>query len=81
MVDKSLSFGMQNYFFVTQDEADITYDYVGYQNKKGATLLGRYKKDGTEGLYYVGVGTFATIWAARATLTYVLPSALVDPTV
>jgi hypothetical protein len=54
---------------------------VGYQNKKGATLLGRYKKDGTEGLYYVGVGTFATIWAARATLTYVLPSALVDPTV
>jgi hypothetical protein len=81
MIDKSLSFGIQNYFFVTQDETDLVYDYVGYQDKKGSTLLGRYKKDGTEGLYYVATGTFAGIWAGRVGYTYVLPAALIEPTV
>jgi hypothetical protein len=81
MIDKSLSFGLQNYFFVTQDETDLTYIYVGYQDKKGSTLIGRYKKDDTEALYYSASGVFATIWAAKATKTYVLPSALVEPTV
>ena len=81
MVDKSLSFGLQNYFFVTQDETDVTYVYVAYQDKKGAVLIGRYKKDDTEALYYSTVGVFAVIWAAKATYTYVLPSALVIPTV
>ena len=81
MIDKSLSFGMQNYFFVAQDETGLVYDYVAYQDKKGSTLIGRYKKDSTEGLYYVAVGAYAGIWAARVGYTYVLPSALVDPSV
>jgi hypothetical protein len=81
MIDKSLSFGTQNYFFCTQDETDITYVYVGYQDKKGATLIGRYKKDDTEALYYSAAGVFAVIWAARATFTYVLPSALIEPAI
>jgi hypothetical protein len=79
MIDKSLSFGLQNYFFVTQDETDLTYIYVGYQDKKGGALIGRYKKDDTEALYYSATGVFAVIWAARATHTYVLPTALVQP--
>ena len=79
LVDKSLSFGLQNFFFVAQDITDPVYDYVGYQDKKGSALLARYKKDDTEGLYYIAIGTFAVIWAARAGYTYVLPSALKDP--
>ena len=81
MVDKSLSFGLQNYFFVTQDTTDLVYDYVGYQDKKGSTLIGRFKKDDTEALYYSAAGVFAVIWAAKATFTYILPSALIEPTV
>ena len=81
MIDKSLSFGIQNYFFVTQDETDLVYVYVGYQNKKGSTLLGRYKKDDTEGLYYIAVGAFAGIWAGRAGYSYALPSLLVEPAI
>jgi hypothetical protein len=81
MVDKSISFGNQNFFFVKQDTVDVTYDYVASMTRKGAILIGRFTKDETEGLYYLGVGTFATIWAARGTLSYVLPSALVDPKV
>lgn len=81
MIDKSLSFGLQNFFFVKQDDTDPVYVYAAYQDKKGATLIGRYKKDDTEGLYYSAAGAFAGIWAAKATYTYVLPSALVDPAV
>jgi len=83
MVDKSLSFGLQNFFFVTQDETDVTYVYVGYQDRKGSTLIGRYKKDDTEALYYVTAGVFADIWALRADVgtTYVLPSELIDPSI
>jgi hypothetical protein len=79
MIDKSLSFGMQNFFFVKQDDTGLVYTYVFYQDKKGATLIGRYKKDDSEGLYYIAVGDLATIFASRATYTYVLPGALVDP--
>jgi hypothetical protein len=79
MIDKSLSFGLQNYFFVTQDTTDVTYDYVGYQDKKGGALIGRYKKDDTEALYYSASGAFAGIWAGRAGYAYVLPSVLVQP--
>jgi hypothetical protein len=81
IIDKGLHFGLQNYFFVTQDETDPTYVYAAYQDRKGAVLIGRYRKDDTEGLYYSAAGTFAVIWAARATFTYVLPSALLDPIV
>ena len=81
MIDKSLNFGVQNFFFCTQDTTDLVYDYIAYQDKKGSTLIGRYKKDDTEALYYCAVGTFAVIWAAKATFTYVLPSVLIEPTV
>jgi hypothetical protein len=81
MVDKSLSFGLQNFFFVTQDDTGLVYCYCAYQDKKGSTLIGRYKKDDTEALYYCAAGTFAVIWAGRAGYTYVLPSALIEPTV
>jgi hypothetical protein len=81
IIDKGLHFGLQNYFFVTQDETDPTYVYVAYMNRKGSTLIGRFKKDDTEGLYYVTVGTFAVIWAGRAGYVYVLPSLLTDPIV
>ena len=81
MVDKSLSFGTQNFFFVAQDETGLVYTYVAYQDKKGSTLIGRYKKDDTEALYYSAAGVFAVIWAAKATYTYVLPSALIEPMV
>jgi len=79
MIDKSLSFGIQNYFFVAQDETDITYVYVAYMDKKGGILIGRFKKDDTEALYYSAVGAFAGIWAGRAGYTYVLPTNLVEP--
>jgi len=78
-VDKSISFGNQNFFFVKQDTTDGTYDYVASMTRKGAILVGRFKKDDTEGLYWLGVGVFATIWAAKNTLTYVLPNLLKDP--
>jgi hypothetical protein len=82
MIDKSISFGNQNFFFVKQDiTTDVTYDYVASQTRKGAILIGRFRKDETEGLYYLGVGTFATVWATRATLTYDLPSTLKDPAI
>lgn len=79
-VDKSISFGNQNFFFVKDDATtDATYEYVASMTRKGAILIGRLKKDDTEGLYWLGTGTFATIWAARATLTYGLPNTLKDP--
>lgn len=82
LIDKSLSFGQQNFFFVKQDDTtDPTYVYVAYMDKKGATLIGRYKKDDSEGLYYITVGDFATIFAARATYNYVLPNSLIDPSI
>jgi hypothetical protein len=81
IIDKSLHFGQQNYFFVTQDETDPVYVYVGYQNRKGATLIGRFNKDDSAALYYSAAGVFAVIWAAKATFTYVLPSLLLDPVV
>ena len=79
LVDKSLSFGLQNFFFVAQDTTGLVYDYVAYQDKKGSVLLARYKKDDTEGLYYIAIGVYAVIWAARAGYTYQLPSSLKDP--
>ena len=81
LVDKSLSFGMQNFFIVAQDESDGTYNYYGYNNKKGSTLIMRTNKDITEIRYFIGTGTFATLWAAKATKSYTTPDQLVDPNV
>jgi len=79
IVDKSLSFGLQNYFFVLTDVSDLTYDYVGYMDHKGAILIARYPKDGSAALYFSTNGVFSTVWAAKFGYTYVLPSQLVDP--
>ena len=79
--DKSISFGNQNFFFVKQDTTDVTYDYVASMTRKGAILIGRFKKDETEGLYWLGIGTFDDVWADRATYTYQLPNLLKDPKV
>jgi hypothetical protein len=46
---------------------------------RGAILIGRFKKDETEGLYWLGIGTFDDVWADRATYTYQLPNLLKDP--
>ena len=81
MVDKSLHFGLQNFLFITQDDTGLVYCYCAYQDRKGVTVIGRFKKDDTEALYYCAAGTFASIWAGRVGYTYVLPSALADPSV
>ena len=80
MVDKSLHFGNQNYFFI-KTETIGEYDYVGYQNKKGSTLLARFKTDGSEGLYTIRTGTFSVVWANKEDYTYTYPANLVDPTI
>ena len=81
MVDKSVNFGGQNFFFVDSSEADGTYDYVSYMTSKGSILIARFNKAGTEGRYYLGAGVYATIWAARTGKTYSLPNLLKDQSV
>lgn len=81
MIDKSLSFGIQNFFICAQDETDGTYNYYGYLDKKGAILLMRTNKTATSLKYCILTGDFDTVWAAKATKTYVYPNALVEPTV
>jgi histidyl-tRNA synthetase len=81
IVDKSLTFGMGNFFICAQDETDVTYNFYGYLDKKGANLFLRTNKTATSLKYWVGTGDFDTNWSARAAKTYVYPSSLVDPTV
>lgn len=81
MVDKSISFGQQNFLFIKVDETDLTYDYVAYMTHKGSILIARFPKLGDAATYWLGSGVFATVWAAKATLTYGLPNTLIDPTV
>jgi len=81
MIDKSLSFGLQNFIFLKLDETDVTYNYYMYQDKKGSILIMRTDKTLTAVKYFIGVGDVDTIWTARATKTYVYVNALVDPTV
>ncbi len=81
MIDKSLNFGLQNYIVVAQDETDGTYNYYGFVNKKGSTLIMRTTKSTSEVKYFIGTGDFDTLFAARASKTYVYPSALIDPNV
>jgi hypothetical protein len=78
-VDKSLNFGFQNFFVCAQDESDGTYNYYGYTNKKGSTLIMRTNKALTSLKYWIGTGDFDTNWAAKAAKNYVYPSALHDP--
>ena len=78
LVNKSLHFGLQNFFFVKADETDGTYDYVAYIDHKGLVLLARFDKAGDNALYYVATGTFSTIWTGRAGYTYLTPDQLGD---
>jgi hypothetical protein len=68
-----LYYGQSKLFFCDSDETGLTYDYVGYNSKDGVTMVARYPKDGSSGRYYAAVGGYTTIWAARATFTYVVP--------
>lgn len=81
LVDKSLSFGMQNFFSVASNETDGTYNYYGFVNKKGSILIMRTTKTTSEIKYYITTGDFDTVFAARASKTYVYPSALTDPNI
>jgi hypothetical protein len=80
--DKSLHFGMQNFLYCAKDEStDATYNYYGYMNKKGAILILRTDKNADNGLYYITIGDFATVFAFPAIqgYTYDYPSNLLDP--
>lgn len=80
LIDSSIGFGLQNFLFIDSDESsNVTYSYASYMTKKGSILLARYKKDDTEARYYLTTGDYATVWAARATYTYVLPTQLAYP--
>ena len=81
MIDKSISFGQQNFLFIKGDDTGITYDYVAYMTKKGGILIARFNKTGDTATYWLGSGVFAAIWAGKDTLEYGLPNTLVDPKV
>jgi hypothetical protein len=81
MVDKSLSFGLQNFIFLKSDETDGTYNYYLYEDRKGAILIMRTNKTTSEAKYFLGTGDVDTIWTAKATKPYSYPDSLIDPTV
>lgn len=79
MVDKSLNFGNQNFFFVQADETELDYDYVGSMNTKGTILLARFSKAGDSALYHAVKGDFSAVWSHRkgsGSYTYSLPNTL-----
>ena len=80
-VDSSVGFGMQNFFCCATDTSDGTYDYYGYTNKKGSTLIMRTTKTLSSIKYYTATGDFDTIWAAKAGYTYIYPTAMEYPSV
>jgi histidyl-tRNA synthetase len=82
IIDKSASFGMQNWFAVSIDEtSDGTYNFYGFVNKRNSILIMRTDKTPAEVRYYLTTGTYSSIWAARAGYTYVLPNQLIDQNV
>lgn len=71
MADTSLKRGLNDFFFVQSDSSDVTYNYYGYQDVDGITVIQRTNKAETQFEYWAGKGSsFATFWAARATLSY-----------
>jgi len=76
IIDRSLGFGLQNFIYSKGNESDGTYNYYGFINHLGSILIMRTDKDAMEAKYFIGKGTFDTIWTARATQTYVLPNEL-----
>lgn len=81
IVDKSLHFGGQNFFFIKDDASDPTYEYVGYMTVAGVILMARFTQTGTVGLYWAGTGDFDTIWTNRASVAYGYPNLMKDPTI
>ena len=81
ILDKGLHFGLQNFIFLKSDETDGTYNYYLYQDKKGAVLIMRTNKALSDVKYYLSSEDVDTVWAAKATKTYVYPSSLTDPIV
>jgi len=79
VTDTSANFGMQNWFFVQSDETGITYNYYGFQNKKGTVLIMRMDKAAENALYYCASGDFATVFAGKSGYTYVTPVNLAEP--
>jgi hypothetical protein len=77
LIDTSINFGLQNFIFVQKDTSDGTYDYYGFQNKKGTVLIMRTDKAFDNALYYSAVGTFSTIWSGKSGYTYVTPKDIV----
>lgn len=78
-VDKSLSFGMQNFVFCQSDETDGTYNYYGYIDKKGMVLIMRTNKALSAAKYYAAVGAFDTVFAGKAGFTYGYINTITDP--
>jgi hypothetical protein len=82
LIDNSINFGLQNWIVVRRDTTDGTYDYTGFQNKKGTVLIMRSDKAFENVLYYSSNGDFDTIWANRkgtGSYTYVTPKDIVIP--
>jgi hypothetical protein len=82
VIDKSLHFGQQNFFWVkgvaSGETSGDTYEYNFYMNRKGIILISRVDALGTEQLFAVSKGEFATVLADRHNLNYVLPNELSD---
>ena len=82
LVDKSLHFGIQNFFycddFVGSDVSGDTNEYVAFMDKKGLIFIARYDVAGLQGRYYVAKGDYDTIVAARGEYSYLLPSQLAE---
>ena len=79
LIDKSLSFGIQNFMFISSDTSDGTYNYYGYGNVKGSVLIMRTNKALSSIKYYTTVGDYDTVFAARASKTYVYPTEITLP--
>ena len=81
MLDRGLSFGIQNFLFLKSDETDGTYNYYLYQTHNGSILIQRTNKALSEIKYFLGSGVVDTIWTAKARKTYEYPSDLEFPNI
>lgn len=81
LIDSSLSFGIQNWFFVKKDTSDLVYDYYMFQNAKSTVLIMRSDKNFDNAFYYLANGDFSTIVAGKSGYTYVTPAQLRNPSV
>ena len=73
---REIYLGNTKYYFTDSDKTGLVYDYYASISSHGAVLITRLTKAEDECRYYLAKGTYATIWAAKATFTYVLPNAV-----